>query len=89
MTVREWLLENGYEDIAALIDKVMAEFRAAGSKERRNWADVLAGGKDGKPAVVAGRELPVLRAAQVSRNKPVTASAIHRPEEHVDAHAGQ
>jgi hypothetical protein len=82
MTVGEWLPRNGYEDAAALITEVMAEFEAQGSKERRNWADVLSGGKDGKPAVVAGRTFPVLRSAQVSRNKPVTPNAIRRPEEH-------
>lgn len=62
--------------------EVLGEFDAAGSKERRNRADVLAAGKDGKPAVVAGREFPVLRSAQISRNRPATANAIHRPEEH-------
>jgi hypothetical protein len=82
MTVREWLPRNGYEDVAALIDEVLAEFEAADSKERRNWADTLSGGKDGKPAIVAGREFPVLRSAQESRNKPVTPNAIRRPEEH-------
>src|SRR5262245_10775348 len=80
MTIRTWLAENNYADVAALIDEVMAEFEASGSKERRNWADVLSGGKDGKPAVIAGREFPVLAAAQVSRNKPVTANAISRNE---------
>ena len=82
MTVREWLRRNGHEAVLALIDEVMAEFAAAKSKERRNWADVLSGGKDGKPIVVAGREFPVLKAAQISRGKPVTANAISSDQEH-------
>src|SRR5687767_10025640 len=82
MTVREWLPRNGYQDVAELITEVLTEFEAEGSKERRNWADVLSGGKDGKPAVVAGRTFPVLRSAQESRNKPVTLNAIRRSEEH-------
>jgi hypothetical protein len=82
MTVREWLPRNGYEDVAALITEVLAEFELEGSKERRNWADVLSGGKDGNPLVVSGRTFPVLRSAQESRNKQVTVNAIKRPEEY-------
>jgi hypothetical protein len=80
MTVREWLRRNGCDDVAALIDEVMAEFSAAGSKERRNWADVLSGGKDGKPIKVAGREFPVLKSAQTSRGKAVAPNSIFRNE---------
>jgi hypothetical protein len=82
MTVREWLPRNGYSNIAAMIEEIIAEFEAAGSKERRNWGDTLSGGKDGKPAVVARREFPVLKSAQESRNKPVTPKAIRSSEEH-------
>jgi hypothetical protein len=67
-----------YEDVAALIDEVIADLAARGSKERRNWWDVLAGGKDGAPIVVAGREFSVLRAAQIRQGKPVTLNAISR-----------
>ena len=84
MTVRDWLKRNGHESALALVDEVMAEFAATGSKERRNWADVLSGGKDGKPLLVAGREFPVLRAAQISRGKPVTPNAIWSDQEHED-----
>ena len=44
-TARDWLREHGYEDVAELIDRVMAEIEASGSKQRRNWWDVLAGVK--------------------------------------------
>jgi hypothetical protein len=80
MTTRDWLRQNGYEDVRELIDEVIAELAAKGSKERRNWWDVLAGGKDGAPIVVAGREFPVLRAAQIRQGKPVTPNAIYRNE---------
>lgn len=44
MTARDWLRENGYEDVAGLIDVVMADLEARGSKQRRNRRDALAGG---------------------------------------------
>ena len=47
MNARDWLRENGYEDVAGLIDVVMAELETRGSKQRRNWWDVLAGGATG------------------------------------------
>ena len=53
VTTRGWLRQNGYEDVVELIDEVVATLAARGSKERRNWWDVLAGGKDGRPSVVA------------------------------------
>lgn len=78
MTARDWLGANGYEDVAALIDEVMAELESRGSKQRRNWWDVLAGGTNGKPITVSGREFPVLRVAQIRQGKPVTTQAITR-----------
>ena len=78
MTIREWLRANKYQDIDDLIGEVMAEFKRTGSKERRNWADTLAGGKAGEGLVVAGREFPVLASAQKSRGKKITTNAIMR-----------
>lgn len=83
MTARDWLRENGYEDAAALIDDVMAEMVARGSKQRRNWWDVLAGGADGKPIVVYGREFPVLKVAQKRQGKPITKNAIARNKKEI------
>lgn len=80
MTTREWLGRNGYGDVVELIDEVMAVLAARGSKERRNWWDVLAGKKNGKPSVVAGREFPVLRVAQMRQGRPVTPNAICRSD---------
>ncbi len=84
MKVRQWLRANDYDDIADLIDEIMSEWQAEGKKTRRNWWDVLAGGKNGKPSVREGRTFPVLRAAQLRQGKPVTENAICRnPEEEV------
>ncbi len=82
MTCRDWLRENGYEDVANLIDQAMKNMADRGSKQRRNWWDILSGGKDGNPCVVEGIEFPVLRIAQVRQGKPLTPNAISRnPEE--------
>lgn len=71
-------MQNGYEDVASLIDEVLAELRAKGSKERRNWWDTLSGGSGGRPRIVAGREFPVLRVAQKRQGRPFTPNAICR-----------
>jgi hypothetical protein len=78
MTCRDWLCENKYEDVANLIDQAMAKMAVRGSKQRRNWWDILSGVKDGRPCVVEGIEFPVLRVAQVRQGKPVTANALRR-----------
>ncbi|MCY3820908.1 MAG: hypothetical protein OXH52_16365 [Gammaproteobacteria bacterium] len=80
MTVRQWLRGNGYNDVADNIDDILAEFKAKGSKERRNWADVLCG-KEGRPVTIAGRTFPILASAQISRGLPVSPNAIRREEE--------
>jgi hypothetical protein len=69
-------MQNGYEEIASLIGEVEAELKAKGSKERRSWWETLSGGRGGKPRIVAGREFPVLYAAQKRQRKPVTPNAL-------------
>jgi hypothetical protein len=78
MTCREWLRVNGYEDVVELIDQATARMADRGSKQRRNWWDILSGAEDGKPCVREGIEFPVLRVAQVRQGKPVTPNAIAR-----------
>jgi hypothetical protein len=51
---------------------------ARGSKQRRNWWDILSGAADGKPCVREGIEFPVLRTAQIRQGKPITKNAIAR-----------
>lgn len=77
-TLRNWLYENKYEDIANIIDEILEEWEKEGKKTRRNWWDKLAGKKDGKPCIVSGREIPVLKAAQIRQKKPITKNAICR-----------
>lgn len=78
MIARDWLRTNGYQDVADLIDRVMAAIAASGSKQRRNWWDVLAGGVGGKSIVVDDVKFPVLRVAQIRQGKPVTPNALCR-----------
>lgn len=76
MVIRKWLRENDYTSELALIDTVEAELKAAGSKQRRNWWDVLAGANDGSPITVNGHEFPILRSAQIRQGKPVAKNAV-------------
>jgi hypothetical protein len=78
MTCRDWLRQNGYEDVVALIDQAMAKIAAKGTKQRRNWWDILAGDVHGQPRVREGIEFPVLRVAQIRQGRPVTPNAISR-----------
>lgn len=80
MTVRQWLRANDYIDIADMIDDILTEFKAKGSRERRNWANVLCG-NDGKPVTIAGRTFPILASAQVSRGLVASPNAIQRNED--------
>lgn len=77
MTARQWLAQNGYEDVAALIDEAVARIEAKGKKSRRNWWDTLAGGTEGKPST---RDItfPVLAVAQRRQGIEPTANAISR-----------
>lgn len=78
MICRDWLRENGYEDVVDLIDQAMTNMADRGSKQRRNWWDILSGVKDGNPRIVEGIEFPVLRIAQVRQGKSITPNAISR-----------
>lgn len=80
MTCREWLMQNGYEDVAALIDEALKRIASKGRKSRRNWWDTLAGGPCGKQSVREGITFPVLRVAQSRQGRPITANAICRNE---------
>lgn len=77
-TVRHWLRLHGYDDIADLIDEIIAEWRGAGRATRRNWWDILSGDKEGQPREVGGRKFPVLASAQRRQGKAVTKNAIQR-----------
>jgi hypothetical protein len=78
---RRWLRENGYADVANLIESLTAEWKAAGKKTRRNWWGILAGDRLGRSRTVDGQAFPVLKSAQIRQSLPVTANAISRSEE--------
>lgn len=83
MNTRQWLLENGYSDIVDLIDQVAEQWKTSGSRTRRNWWEILAGGYKGRPRTVGGITFPVLVAAQKQQGRPVTPNAIQRSADEV------
>ncbi|HHY30055.1 MAG TPA: hypothetical protein GX520_05080 [Syntrophaceticus sp.] len=80
VSVRKWLVQNSYTEVAEVINAIMDGWKIKGTKTRRNWWDVLAGGKNGKPRTVEGISFPVLRAAQIRKGVPITDNAICRNE---------
>jgi len=78
LTARDWLLANGYTDIVTKIDRVQQRWDAKRKGTRRNWWDVLAGGRDGAPKRIEGIIFPVLRAARERKDWPVTENSICR-----------
>lgn len=87
ITVRAWLIENGYPEIAEMINAIQAEWKISGKHTRRNWWDVLSGGKNGAPRTIYGHQFPVLQAAQVRQGKPVTKNALKITQSETDAPA--
>ena len=75
---RHWLRNNGYDDIADTIDRVLDKWVREKNHTRRNWWDILAGDSNGKPRNVAGIDFPVIRAAQKRQGRPITPNAISR-----------
>ena len=67
--VRTWLRQNGHPQIATLIDEIISEWKSKGKRTRRNWWDVLAGGSNGEPLRVAGRQFPILDEAKKRRGE--------------------
>ncbi len=63
-TIKEWLAQNGYEDILKRINAVERGWGQKGTGTRRNWWDVLAGNEDGTPKIIEGKKFPVLCAAR-------------------------
>lgn len=81
MIVRNFLLY--YQDIAEQIDIIMSIWQEKGTKTRRNWWEVLAGGKNGKPRTIEGITLPVLKATQLRQCLTITNNAIYCKENEV------
>lgn len=79
-TAYTWLMNNGYEDIAKVIDEIITEWKLNGKKTRRNWWEKLSGDKKGNPKRVGEREIPILRAAQIRQGVTISKNAICRNE---------
>jgi DNA adenine methylase len=71
---RAWLCAHGHTDVAARIDEVHARWTKLGKRTRRNWWDVLAGDRHGRPRRVAGVIFPVLAEAQKRQRRSMTAN---------------
>ena len=78
---REWLRDNGYADIATMIDKIMDDWKTSGKKTRRNWWEMLAGDRQGKPRRLGTYEFPILKSVRIRQGLPHTPNAIQRDEE--------
>lgn len=78
MSIKEWLANNGYNDVVRKIGAVELNWERRGTKTRRNWGDVLAGHKDGTPKTIAGVKFPVLAAARKRKGWPATKSSVCR-----------
>lgn len=83
ITARRWLAENGYGDVATLIDEVEAVWFSSGIRTRRDWWDILAGDAEGRGRTVAGRVFPVLWAAQKRQGRKPTKDALKRKRSEV------
>jgi len=77
-SIRKWLVENNYIDVAELIDEVTAKWTRQGKRTRRNWWEVLAGDKNGNGRVIEGTEFPVLSAARTRQGLSKTKGALCR-----------
>ena len=78
MNIKEWLLQNNYDDVLKKINTVEKRWGKKATKTRRNWGDVLAGHKDGSSKTIEGVEFPVLCAARKRKSWPVTDTCLCR-----------
>ena len=67
VAAKQWLVENSYEDVVKLIEKVEKGWQKKGTSTRRNWWDVLSGDEQGNNRRVEGVKFPILRAARLRR----------------------
>jgi hypothetical protein len=77
-SIRQWLVNNNYNDVAELIDEVTAKWAREGKRTRRNWWQVLAGDKKGNGKIIEGRKFPVLMAARIRQGYPTSKEALCR-----------
>ena len=82
-SIREWLVQNNYNDVAELIDEITAKWAREGKRTRRNWWEVLAGDKKGNGRIIEGRKFPVLSAARIRQGLTITKSSLCRSDDEV------
>ena len=78
MDARTWLRANGYQDLAERIDRLLAEWKEAKKRTRRDWWLVLAGSPSGKPSMTGGKPWPMLTAFRKRQGYPVHSDSIER-----------
>ncbi|MGA2028909.1 MAG: hypothetical protein ABSG87_02405 [Verrucomicrobiota bacterium] len=83
ITARDWLEKNNYADVAAKIDRVVNGWDKKKTFTRRNWWDVIAGTKAGKPRKIEGVVFPILRAARLRQGWDVTPNCLCRNKNEV------
>ena len=76
--LRAWLVENGYEDVAGLIERTIAVWKNDGKTTRRNWWDILAGTRAEKPRKIGTTIFPILRAARLRKGWTASKSCLCR-----------
>jgi DNA adenine methylase len=62
--IRSWLRANGHSGTAHKIDLAVLRWASEGKSTRRNWWDVLAGDRAGKPRRIGGILFPVIGAVR-------------------------
>ncbi len=82
-SAREWLIANGYDDVARLIDRVMEGWKRKGTRTRRDWWEVLAGRDDESGKIIEGVKFPVIAAIQRRMGKTVTEGSLRRNKNEV------
>jgi hypothetical protein len=83
ITARDWLVGNNYPDVAAKIDRVVNGWDKKGTSTRRNWWDVLAGTKAGKPRKIEGVIFPILRVARLRKGWESAPNCLCRSEDEI------
>lgn len=70
LDARTWLVAHGYQDVVALINGLMAKWKAEGKRTRKDWWVILAGTANGKPRRLSDVTFPVLKAARRRQGFP-------------------
>jgi hypothetical protein len=67
VTARAWLRQNGYNDVADILDAYLEHLKAIGSGERRNYWELLAGNENGERATRHKFVFPILESVRKAR----------------------